>query len=205
MAPFMLVFEGSRTASSDTGTFVFGFRDEGSFSALAPMCDTGSAVDLENRLTDGWLTGVRRFDCGGGAGSIVARTWLLDGDPSLGYEDGAWLIVAGTGAYEGLRGKGTYVRAFLERESASIAELWAWSRRLRRRRSANHLGEDLGHDATQAGRRVPHSSSAQRSRRLRWAGHLPRHGEKQHSLGGEVRHRPSGNRVGGPQCAPTCR
>ena len=70
------------------------------------------------------MTELRRFDCGGGAGSIVARTWLLDGDPSLGYEEGAWLIVAGTGPYEGLRGKGTYVRAFLEGEPASIAEVW---------------------------------------------------------------------------------
>ena len=124
MAPFMLVFEGSRTASSETETFALGFRDEGLFTALAPMCDTGLAVAIENRLADGWMTELRRFECGGGAGSIIARTWLLDGDPSLGYEAGAWLIVAGTGAYEGLRGKGTYVRAFLEGEPASIAEVW---------------------------------------------------------------------------------
>lgn len=122
-APFMLVLEGSRTASSATEKLAFGFRDEGAFTALAPMCETGHAVDLEQVLTDGWLTGLRRFECGDG-GTIVARTWLLGGNPSWGYEEGAWLIVAGTGAYGGLRGKGTYLRAFLDDNSGSIAELW---------------------------------------------------------------------------------
>ena len=122
-APFMLVLEGSRTASQATEKLAFGFRDEGAFTALAPMCETGHAVDLEQLLTDGWLTGLRRFECRDG-GTIIARTWLLGGDPSWGYEDGAWLIVAGTGAYAGLRGKGTYVRAFLDDASGSIAEVW---------------------------------------------------------------------------------
>ena len=124
MAPFMLVFEGSRTASSETETFAFGFRDEGSFTALAPMCDTGLAVDIENRLADGWMTELRRFDAGAapGASSPGRGSWM--GIRRWATRTGAWLIVAGTGAYEGLRGKGTYVRAFLEGEPASIAEVW---------------------------------------------------------------------------------
>jgi hypothetical protein len=123
-APFTLVFEGARTASPATEKFTFGFPYEGAFTALAPMCETGHAVDLEQLLTDGLMTGLRRFECDGGAGSIVARTWRLGGDRSWGYEEGAWQIVAGTGAYEGLRGKGRYVRAFPEGAPASIAEVW---------------------------------------------------------------------------------
>jgi hypothetical protein len=123
-----LVFAGERTASADTETFAFGFRDEGSFSALPPFCEAGHAVDLERRFTDGWITGLRRFDCGSEAGTILARTWLLGGDPSSGYEEGAWLIVSGTGAYERLRGKGSYIRAFLQGTSdggsRSTAEMW---------------------------------------------------------------------------------
>jgi hypothetical protein len=122
-AAFNLVFEGSRIASPETEKFAFGFRDEGPFSALAPMCDKGFAFDLEHVLTDGWVTALRRFDCGNGE-SIVARSWWTAGDRSWGYEEGAWLIVAGTGAYEALRGKGTYVRAFRDDAPASIAEVW---------------------------------------------------------------------------------
>lgn len=122
-AAFNLVFEGSRIASPETEKFAFGFRDEGPFSALAPMCDEGYAADLEHVLADGWVTALRRFDCGNGE-SIVARTWWTAGDRSWGYEEGAWLIVAGTGAYEALRGKGTYIRAFREDAPASIAEVW---------------------------------------------------------------------------------
>ena len=47
-APFMLVLEASRTASHATEKLAFGFRDEGEFTALAPMCETGHAVDLDN-------------------------------------------------------------------------------------------------------------------------------------------------------------
>jgi hypothetical protein len=123
-----LVFAGERTTSADTETFAFGFRDEGSFSALPPFCEAGHAVDVERRLTDRWMTALRRFDCGNEAGTILARTWLLGGDPSSGYEEGAWLIVSGTGTYERLRGKGAYVRAFLQGtsdgSSRSTAEMW---------------------------------------------------------------------------------
>jgi hypothetical protein len=122
-AAFNLVFEGSRIASPQTEKFALGFRDEGPFSALAPMCDKGYAADIEHVLTEGWVSALRRFDCGNGE-SIVARTWRTAGDRSWGYEEGAWLIVAGTGAYETLRGKGTYVRAFREDAPAWIAEVW---------------------------------------------------------------------------------
>lgn len=116
-AAFNLVFEGSRVASPGAEKF------EGPFSALAPLCDKGYAADLEHVLTDGWEAALRRFDCGNGA-TIVARAWRTAGDRSWGYEEGAWLIIAGSGAYEALRGKGTYVRAFREDAPASIAEVW---------------------------------------------------------------------------------
>jgi hypothetical protein len=96
---------------------------DGSFSALAPLCEKGHDVEVERRLTRGLLTGLHRFDCDAGEGGISAHTWLLAGDPSWGYEEGAWQIVAGTGAFEGLRGKGTYIRAFLEDGSGSV-DIW---------------------------------------------------------------------------------
>ena len=122
MAPFMLVFEGSRTASSETETFALGFRDEGLFTALAPMCDTGLAVAskpsgrrLDDRASSLRVRGRRREH----HRPDVAPGWRS----SLGYEAGAWLIVAGTGAYEGLRGKGTSFERFWK-GAASIAEVW---------------------------------------------------------------------------------
>ncbi len=120
--PFTLVFEGSRVAAQEIDMFAFGARDEGSFEAGPPLCDAGSAVDLEQRLADGWMTGLRRFDCEGGDGSVIARTWVLDGDPSWGYEGGAWQIIEGDGDFKRLRGKGTYARVLLD--DGATSEVW---------------------------------------------------------------------------------
>ena len=123
-APFMLVLEGSRTASQATEKLAFGFRDEGAFTRTGPDVRDGtrgrSRATPDGRLADRAppVRMSRRRD--------HHRAHLADSaeDPSWGYEEGAWLIVAGTGAYAGLRGKGTYVRAFLDDASGSIAELW---------------------------------------------------------------------------------
>jgi hypothetical protein len=115
-------FTASASAGSGRTAFALAFED-GSFSALPPLCETGRAIDGERLVDHGLLRGLRRFDCGEGDGSVSAHTWLLAGDSSWGYEEGAWQIVAGTGAYERLRGKGTFIRAALEDGSGS-AELW---------------------------------------------------------------------------------
>lgn len=44
--PSERAFEGSRSAAGPLGTFSLGFRNEGPFTALAPSCRTGHAVDL---------------------------------------------------------------------------------------------------------------------------------------------------------------
>jgi hypothetical protein len=118
----MLEFDGSRTTSTDTRGFAFGFRDEGSFSALPPLCDHGSGGDVEQAVVNGLLTGLRRFECDGGSADVIARTWVLGGDPSWGYEEGAWQIVEGTGDFERLHGKGTYVRVLLS--DGATSEVW---------------------------------------------------------------------------------
>jgi len=118
----LVVVPGAMSANAESTPFALVFGDEGPFMALAPMCAAGTAVELEQTLTNGWLTTLRRFDCADGD-SVLARTWLLWGDPAAGYEEGAWRILGGSGAYGRLRGKGTYVRAPFE-ETGSIAEVW---------------------------------------------------------------------------------
>ena len=117
LAPLIL----ATTASSGIpGRTPFALAIEGgSFSAVAPLCESGNAVDTEPLVTDGLLTTLRRFECDDPGGRVAARTWLLAGDPSAGYEEGAWQIVEGTGDYERLRGKGTFVRVLLDDGSAS--------------------------------------------------------------------------------------
>jgi hypothetical protein len=117
----LTVVTASASAGPGMRAFALAFED-GSFTALPPLCETGRAIDGERLVDHGLLRGLRRFDCGVD-GSVSAHTWLLAGDSSWGYEEGAWQIVAGTGAYERLRGKGTFIRATLEDGSGS-AELW---------------------------------------------------------------------------------
>ena len=186
--------------------FAFGFRDEGMFTALAPMCEKGYATDLEHVLTDGWVTALRRFDCGDGE-SIVARTWRTAGDPSWGYEEGAWLIVAGSGAYRGATWEGHICPCVSRRRARVDRRGVAWRRRLRCRASRRSRLPSVDHGTAVA----PHgalrrSPDVQRSRCLGRAGSVPGYGEEQRPAGGEVRHRRlRGDVVRRAERASTCR
>lgn len=118
----LTLFTASASASPGRTAFALVFED-GSFSALPPLCETGHAIDGERLVDHGLLRGLRRFDCGEGDGSVSAHAWVLGGDESWGYEEGVWQIVAGTGAYEVLRGKGTFIRAALE-DGPGSREVW---------------------------------------------------------------------------------
>ena len=113
--PFWLGFEGSH----GSGPFAGGIQHEGHFTASAPLCAAGDAVDIEQ---DGNAT-LRRHTCSDGSGSFTARiapVGFEHGEP--GQNRGGWQIVAGSGDYARLRGKGTF--------------------------TAIHLGGDLGDNAT---------------------------------------------------------
>jgi hypothetical protein len=123
---FALAFGGTRSAVSSDAAFSFGTRTEGPFDASAPMCASGYAVDLEYRVRANWITGLRRFACSDGSGSITARTWVLGMDEASGDEEGIWKIVEGSGRYETLRGIGTYVagRSGARNSTGAMFERW---------------------------------------------------------------------------------
>jgi hypothetical protein len=123
---FGLAFAGTRSAVSPDAAFSFGTRTEGPFDAVAPMCASGYAVDLEYRVRANWITGLRRFACSDGSGSITARTWILGMDEASGSEEGIWKIVEGSGRYATLRGLGTYVagRSGPRYSAGAMFETW---------------------------------------------------------------------------------
>jgi hypothetical protein len=108
---FELVMNGFHTAAGPPEKFSFGFRHEGPFAASAPFCSSGYAVDLEYLAQP--VTGLRRFACSDGSGSITARKFVLSANAQFTHEEGVWAIVEGTGPYSTLRGKGTYVNDFV--------------------------------------------------------------------------------------------
>jgi hypothetical protein len=81
-------------------------QHEGPFTASAPFCSAGYAVDVKHFFTQP-PAALRRYTCSNGTGSITAR---LDAFP-LEHEvggSGPWQILEGTGQYAKLRGKGTW-------------------------------------------------------------------------------------------------
>jgi hypothetical protein len=79
---------------------------EGAFTAQAPFCRSGTAVELGRRV--GAREAKHRLTCDDGSGSLVI--WTLVGlDDNDVYGDaiqGPFRILDGTGSYVGLRGKG---------------------------------------------------------------------------------------------------
>jgi hypothetical protein len=132
-SPFELVIDGSRNPVAPTSTFSLGYRREGSYAASAPFCATGDFVDLEYGLSGDWITGVSRFTCGDGSGSVTARTWLVSADDELVSSVGAWQILEGTGEYEELRGMGRYAssqRGGAVEDDAAPSYVEAWGGRV---------------------------------------------------------------------------
>jgi hypothetical protein len=113
---FELVMNGFHSAADPREKFSFGFRHEGPFAASAPFCSSGYAVDLE--YVGPPVTGLRRFTCNDGSGSITARKVVVGTNLQFTHEEGVWAIVEGTGPYSTLRGKGTLVNDFVSGDPA---------------------------------------------------------------------------------------
>ena len=132
-SPFELLIDGSRNPEAPTSTFSLGYRREGSYAASAPLCPAGDFVDLNYGLSGNWITGLSRFTCGDGSGSVTARTWLVSADDELVSCVGAWQILGGTGEYEELRGMGTYAsiqQSGAVEDDAAPSYVEAWSGRI---------------------------------------------------------------------------
>jgi hypothetical protein len=122
---FELAVNGFHTAAEPREKFSLGFRHEGPFTASAPFCSPGYAVDLEQLAG----TALREFTCGDGSGRITARKSLLRADSQFTHEEGVWAIVDGSGRYSTLRGKGTYVSDVVSGDAANhittrFREIW---------------------------------------------------------------------------------
>jgi hypothetical protein len=113
---FELVMSGFHSPTTER-PFSFGFRHEGPFTAAPPFCSSGYALDLEYLLGPP-VTGLRRFTCSDGSGTITARKVVLSANAQFTHEEGVWAIVEGTGPYTSLRGKGTFVNDFVSGDPA---------------------------------------------------------------------------------------
>jgi hypothetical protein len=117
--PFRLIFEGAH----DQG---FGQENplrRGAFSAVAPVCPSGAAVDERYVHPNGVL---REHTCADGSGSFTAA--LSPAVAELGGA-GAWRILGGTGRYSNLRGQGAFTGEFVSgspshEETVSFRTSW---------------------------------------------------------------------------------
>jgi hypothetical protein len=98
---FTLSFQGSHVTDP---SFPAGLRHEGRFTASAPFCPAGKAVDTRDVELEP-LTVLRTHTCDDGTGSFTALMPAVAGEHGGG---GSWKIVEGTGRYATLRGIGTY-------------------------------------------------------------------------------------------------
>jgi hypothetical protein len=102
---FTLTLEGSHVPDS---SLPGGLRHEGPFTASAPFCPAGKAVDVEH-VSDAFPLGLvvlRKFTCDDGTGSFTALLPVTAEHAANGR--GRWQIVDGAGQYVKLRGAGTY-------------------------------------------------------------------------------------------------
>src|SRR5262245_51697051 len=101
LTEFSLTFTGKHVADA---SFPAGLHHEGRFSASAPFCPTGSAIDTRH-VQDPPLWVERTHTCDDGSGSIIVSMPDVTGEHG---GTGVWRIIAGTGKYETLRGSGSY-------------------------------------------------------------------------------------------------
>jgi hypothetical protein len=116
---FTLTLNGSHVPDA---SFPAGLRHERSFTASAPFCPTGRAVDTKD-VSDQpgvGLVVLRAFICDDGSGSFIA---LL---PATGEHGGfgSWRITDGTGKYATLRGVGRYKGTRLSGDSGEFESTW---------------------------------------------------------------------------------
>jgi len=119
-SPFELVFRGKHEPMPTSDKYPLGLRNTGTFTSSAPFCSSGTAVDLDLVGPDSGNRAIRLYTCADGSGSLTiwVETPLLEHGSAA---DGGWHIVAGTGRYLDLRGKGTYRGEFVSGDP-NIAE-----------------------------------------------------------------------------------
>jgi hypothetical protein len=100
-SPFELTFEGRMGERVDIAKWIH----EGSFTSSLPFCASGIGTDTFVARGSQPARSVRVFTCDGGTGTITARMVNYDAEEII-ETTGTWQIVAGTGSYASLRGKG---------------------------------------------------------------------------------------------------
>jgi hypothetical protein len=101
--PFGLEFAGGHGPAAWSA---LGWRFEGTFTASAPLCPAGSAVDVLHEYPFP-IVGLRSLTCSDGSGTVTVQVGPFTAEEALGGS-GTWTIVDGTGRYATLRGRGTW-------------------------------------------------------------------------------------------------
>jgi hypothetical protein len=114
---FSLTFTGNHVADA---SFPAGLHHEGRFTASAPFCSAGSAVDTRH-VQDPPLWVERTHTCDDGSGSIIVSMPNVTGEHDGG--SGSWQTIRGTGKYENLRGSGTYIGQRLSGDPADFLSI----------------------------------------------------------------------------------
>jgi hypothetical protein len=104
---FTLTFTGAHVPDA---SLPVGVRHEGRFTASAPFCSSGHAVDTSDVEREPNLSVLRVHTCDDGTGSFTAFMPVVRGEHG---GRGAWKIVDGSGRYATLRGIGTYTGEIL--------------------------------------------------------------------------------------------
>lgn len=79
---------------------------KGTFSASAPFCSSGSAIDLWASATRPTVS-YRMLTCDDGSGALTVRLVDTEAEHTPG-RTGIWQVIEGTGSYAELRGMGTF-------------------------------------------------------------------------------------------------
>lgn len=116
LSQFSLTFTGKHVADA---SFPAGLHHEGRFTASAPFCPAGSAVDTRH-VQDPPLWVERTHTCDDGSGSIIVSMPNVTGEHE---GSGSWQIIRGTGKYENLRGSGTYIGQRLSGDPADFVSI----------------------------------------------------------------------------------
>jgi hypothetical protein len=116
LSQFSLTFTGSHVADA---SFLAGLRHEGRFTASAPFCPAGSALDTRH-VQDPPLWVERAHTCDDGSGSIIVSMPNVTGEHG---GSGSWQIIRGTGKYPNLRGSGTYIGQRLSGDPADFLSI----------------------------------------------------------------------------------
>jgi len=116
LTQFSLTFIGRHVIDPVSPT---GLHHEGRFTASAPFCPSGTAVDTRHVQAEP-LSVERTYTCDDGSGSIIVSLPDVIREHG-GGGGGSWKIIEGTGKYEELRGSGTYIGQHLSGDPANFS------------------------------------------------------------------------------------